>query len=98
MPLFEETGTFILQLDNLIVPGLDLDGIYSSKASSSVLNFDNLIYSSTLAVLHATFFASSPIHPPAAKSNLIIPIASLSKTTGGEVSVPPTFSVCFMSS
>ena len=28
-PLFEESGSFILQLDNLIEPGLD--GIYSSK-------------------------------------------------------------------
>jgi len=31
-PLFNKQGTFILQLDNLIQPGLD--GIYSSKASS----------------------------------------------------------------
>jgi Peptide N-acetyl-beta-D-glucosaminyl asparaginase amidase A len=37
MPLFKETGTFILQLDNLIETGLD--GIYSSKVSSSILNF-----------------------------------------------------------
>ena len=37
MPLFKETGSFILQLDNLIEQGLD--GIYSSKAFLSTLNF-----------------------------------------------------------
>ena len=58
----------------------------------------SLIYPSSLAILHATFYASSSIHPPAEKSNLIVPIASLSSTTGAEVSVPPTFSVCFTSS
>ena len=36
-PLFEEKGPFILQLDNLIEPGLN--GIYSSKASSSITEF-----------------------------------------------------------
>ncbi|KAF8798027.1 hypothetical protein BYT27DRAFT_7343797 [Phlegmacium glaucopus] len=72
MPLFNKQGTFILQLDNLIQPGLD--GVYST-------------------VLHATFYASSPSHPPAKQSDLIIPISSLSSQTGGEVSVPPTFSL-----
>ena len=37
MPLFEKQGTFILQLDNLIEPGLD--GIYSSKSDKRTLNF-----------------------------------------------------------
>ena len=37
MPLFKETGSFILQLDNLIEAGLD--GVYSSKVSSSRPNF-----------------------------------------------------------
>lgn len=37
MPLFKETGSFILQLDNLIEAGLD--GVYSSKVSSSIPNF-----------------------------------------------------------
>ena len=36
-PLFEETGLFILQLDNLIEQGLD--GIYSSKTSFSITEF-----------------------------------------------------------
>ncbi|KAF4614768.1 hypothetical protein D9613_003060 [Agrocybe pediades] len=71
-PLFAKPGTFILQLDNLIQPGLD--GIYST-------------------VLHATFFASSPAHPPAKKADLLVPLSNLLNNTGNDVSVPPTFSI-----
>ncbi|KAF9005653.1 peptide N-acetyl-beta-D-glucosaminyl asparaginase amidase A-domain-containing protein [Cyathus striatus] len=44
------------------------------------------------AILHATFFASSPKHPPAKKSDLIIPLSTLRNDTGNDASVPPAFS------
>ncbi|KAH0583869.1 hypothetical protein H2248_009465 [Termitomyces sp. 'cryptogamus'] len=72
IPLFAKPGTFILQLDNLIQPGLD--GIYS-------------------ATLHATYFASSSVHPPAMRSDLIIPLSTLANDTGNDASVPPGFSL-----
>ncbi|CAK5277410.1 unnamed protein product [Mycena citricolor] len=71
MPLFEEPGLFIIQLDNIVQPGLT--GIYTS-------------------VLHATFYESSWLHPPAPKANAIIPISTMSNTTGNDASVPPGFS------
>lgn len=46
-----------------------------------------------LAVLHATFYASSPQHPPAKKADVLIPISNLRNDTGNDVSVPPAFSV-----
>ena len=49
--------------------------------------------SPTLAVLHATYYASSPAHPSAKKADLIVPISNLRNDTGNDVSVPPTFSI-----
>ncbi|KAG6890692.1 hypothetical protein C0995_005065 [Termitomyces sp. Mi166 len=72
IPLFAKPGTFILQLDNLIQPGLD--GIYSTT-------------------LHATYFASSLEHPPAMRSDLIIPLSTFANDTGNDASVPPGFSL-----
>ncbi len=45
------------------------------------------------AVLHATYYASSPKHPPAKKSDLIVPLSTLLNNTGNQASVPPGFSV-----
>ncbi|KAF8894619.1 peptide N-acetyl-beta-D-glucosaminyl asparaginase amidase A-domain-containing protein [Infundibulicybe gibba] len=72
IPLFAKPGPFILQLDNLIQPGLD--GVYSTT-------------------LHATFYASSPRHPPAKKSDLILPLSTFANNTGNDASVPPSFSL-----
>ncbi|KAG6814345.1 hypothetical protein H0H92_010930 [Tricholoma furcatifolium] len=68
IPLFADPGTFILELDNLIEPGLD-------------------------AVLHATYYASSAQHPPAQKSDLIVPLSTFANDTGNDASVPPGFSL-----
>lgn len=46
-----------------------------------------------IATLTATFFASSPEHPPAPKADVIIPVTTLANDTGNDASVPPIFSV-----
>ncbi|ESK96972.1 peptide-n4-(n-acetyl-beta-glucosaminyl)asparagine amidase a [Moniliophthora roreri MCA 2997] len=46
-----------------------------------------------LAVLYATYYASSFTAPPAKKSDLILPISTLANNTGNEASVPPAFSL-----
>jgi len=46
-----------------------------------------------LAVLHATYYASSDQHPPAPQSDLIVPLSTLLNNTGNDASVPPGFSV-----
>ncbi|KAF8964688.1 peptide N-acetyl-beta-D-glucosaminyl asparaginase amidase A-domain-containing protein [Flammula alnicola] len=68
-----------------------------AKPGTFILQLDNLIETGLdgiySTVLHATFFASSPQHPPAQKADLIVPISSLLNNTGNDVSVPPTFSL-----
>ncbi|KAJ7109380.1 peptide N-acetyl-beta-D-glucosaminyl asparaginase amidase A-domain-containing protein [Mycena epipterygia] len=68
-----------------------------AKPGSFILQLDNLIetgldgvYSTTL---HATFYASSKKHPEAPRANTIIPLSTLSNTTGNDASVPPSFSI-----
>ncbi|KAJ7046786.1 peptide N-acetyl-beta-D-glucosaminyl asparaginase amidase A-domain-containing protein [Mycena alexandri] len=68
-----------------------------AKPGTFILQLDNLIetglngiYSTTL---HATFYASSGQHPPAKQANTIIPLSTLSNTTGNDASVPPSFSI-----
>ncbi|KAF7322979.1 hypothetical protein HMN09_00077600 [Mycena chlorophos] len=68
-----------------------------AKEGLFILQLDNLletglngIYST---VLHATFYASSREHPPAVQANKIIPLSTLSNTTGNDASVPPGFSI-----
>ncbi|KAJ7285831.1 peptide N-acetyl-beta-D-glucosaminyl asparaginase amidase A-domain-containing protein [Mycena rebaudengoi] len=68
-----------------------------AKPGTFILQLDNLIqtglngvYSTTL---HATFYASSPQHPPAKRAGTIIPLSTLSNTTGNDASVPPGFSI-----
>ncbi|KAJ7774830.1 peptide N-acetyl-beta-D-glucosaminyl asparaginase amidase A-domain-containing protein [Mycena metata] len=68
-----------------------------AKPGTFILQLDNLIetglngiYSTTL---HATFYASSAEHPPAKQANTIIPLSTLSNTTGNDASVPPSFSI-----
>ena len=46
-----------------------------------------------IAILDATFYASSSEHPPASKADIIIPITTMANDTGDDASVPPTFSV-----
>ncbi|KAK7467152.1 hypothetical protein VKT23_004211 [Stygiomarasmius scandens] len=67
-----------------------------SEPGVFILQLDNLIqtgldgiYSTTL---HATYYASSPNHPPANKADLIIPISTLANDTGNDASVPPALS------
>ncbi|KAF7363451.1 Peptide-N4-(N-acetyl-beta-glucosaminyl)asparagine amidase A [Mycena sanguinolenta] len=68
-----------------------------AKPGTFILQLDNLIetglngiYSTTL---HATFYASSPAHPPAKQANTIIPLSTLANDTGNDASVPPSFSI-----
>lgn len=89
MPLFAKPGTFILQLDNLIQPGLD--GIYSSVSVLLTFGLEFILYHQ--ALLHATFYASSSKNPTAKTANMIIPISTFANNTGNDASVPPGFSV-----
>ncbi|KAJ4487951.1 peptide N-acetyl-beta-D-glucosaminyl asparaginase amidase A-domain-containing protein [Lentinula aciculospora] len=68
-----------------------------SGSGEFLLELDNLIetgldgiYSTTVI---ATYYESSAEHPPAKKADMIIPISTLSNTTGDDASVPPTFSL-----
>ncbi|KAJ7647068.1 peptide N-acetyl-beta-D-glucosaminyl asparaginase amidase A-domain-containing protein [Roridomyces roridus] len=70
-----------------------------AKHGTFILELDNLlsaemnltgIYSATL---EATFYASSARNPPAKQANLIVPISTLSNTTGNDAAVPPGFSI-----
>ncbi|KAJ6547567.1 peptide N-acetyl-beta-D-glucosaminyl asparaginase amidase A-domain-containing protein [Mycena capillaripes] len=68
-----------------------------AKPGTFILQLDNLIetglngvYSTTL---HATFYASSKQDLPARQANTIIPLSTLSNTTGNDASVPPSFSI-----
>ncbi|KAJ7452408.1 peptide N-acetyl-beta-D-glucosaminyl asparaginase amidase A-domain-containing protein [Mycena galericulata] len=68
-----------------------------AKPGTFILQLDNLIETGLNGVystnLHATFFASSKKNPPAKQANLIIPLSTLSNTTGNDASVPPSFSI-----
>ncbi|KAG6820360.1 hypothetical protein H0H93_001552 [Arthromyces matolae] len=85
IPLFAKPGIFILQLDNLIQPGLD--GVYSGKASQ--LTYEG----ESLATLQATYYSSSAKHPEAPRSDLIVPLSTFANNTGNDASVPPGFSL-----
>ncbi|PPQ93318.1 hypothetical protein CVT25_014447 [Psilocybe cyanescens] len=68
-----------------------------AKPGTFIFQLDNLIqpgldgiYST---VVHATFFSSSPAHPPAKKADLLVPLSNLANNTGNDVSVPPAFSI-----
>ncbi|KAJ7485270.1 peptide N-acetyl-beta-D-glucosaminyl asparaginase amidase A-domain-containing protein [Mycena latifolia] len=68
-----------------------------AKPGTFILQLDNLIEASFNGVysttLHATFYASSNKNPPAKKADMIIPLSTLSNTTGNDASVPPSFSI-----
>ncbi|VDB82919.1 unnamed protein product [Peniophora sp. CBMAI 1063] len=68
-----------------------------AEPGTFVLELDNIVqtgldgeYASTL---DATFYASSPKHPPAPKADVIIPITTMANDTGDDASVPPAFSL-----
>ncbi|KAJ3541851.1 hypothetical protein NM688_g6034 [Phlebia brevispora] len=68
-----------------------------SKPGTFILQLDNLLetgldgqYATTL---QATFFASSALHPPAPRADLIVPVTTLANNTGNDASVPPVFSL-----
>jgi hypothetical protein len=68
-----------------------------AKPGEFILELDNLIETGLngiySTVLHATYYASSPAHPPAKTADLLVPISNLRNDTGNDVSVPPTFSL-----
>ncbi|KXN89258.1 Peptide-N4-(N-acetyl-beta-glucosaminyl)asparagine amidase A [Leucoagaricus sp. SymC.cos] len=72
-----------------------------AKPGTFILQLDNLIQDNLdgvySTVLHATYYASSPRHPAAKQSDLIVPLSTLQNDTGNEASVPPGFSVSFTS-
>lgn len=92
IPLFSKTGNLILQLDNVVTP--TLNGQYASMFSMDV-RMPAKPDSISAAQLHATFYASSPKHPPAKKSDVIIPLSTLRNDTGVQGSVPPSLTVRF---
>jgi len=64
-----------------------------STEISTFSQLDNYVPFSE-AVVHATYYASSTQNPQAKKVDLIIPLSTFAKNTGGQASVPPEFSVC----
>ncbi|KAL0946894.1 hypothetical protein HGRIS_013058 [Hohenbuehelia grisea] len=68
-----------------------------AKPGTFILQLDNLIQTGLdgvySTVLHATYYASSPAHPPAKQANSIIPLSTLANDTGNDASVPPGFSL-----
>ncbi|THU91154.1 hypothetical protein K435DRAFT_841150 [Dendrothele bispora CBS 962.96] len=67
-----------------------------SEPGTFILQLDNLIQTGLDGIyhttLHATYYASSPSHPPVEKADLIIPISTLANDTGNDASVPPALS------
>ncbi|KAJ3759882.1 peptide N-acetyl-beta-D-glucosaminyl asparaginase amidase A-domain-containing protein [Lentinula raphanica] len=68
-----------------------------SEPGEFLLELDNLIetgldgvYSTTVT---ANYYESSTSHPSAKKADMIIPLSTLSNTTGDDASVPPSFSI-----
>ncbi|KAJ3492353.1 hypothetical protein NLI96_g19 [Meripilus lineatus] len=64
--------------------------------TSNGTQFDRLgifTFQNVESVLHATFFASSALHPPARHADVIIPVTTLANNTGNDASVPPIFSL-----
>ncbi|KAF9069615.1 peptide N-acetyl-beta-D-glucosaminyl asparaginase amidase A-domain-containing protein [Rhodocollybia butyracea] len=68
-----------------------------SEAGLFIFELDNLIETGLdgvySTVLTATYYESSRTNPAAKKADLIIPISTLSNTTGNDASVPPDFSL-----
>ncbi|KZT26436.1 hypothetical protein NEOLEDRAFT_1162094 [Neolentinus lepideus HHB14362 ss-1] len=67
-----------------------------AEPGTFILELDNLLETGLTgqyaATLHATFYQSSAQYPPASKSNVIIPISTMSNTSADDASVPPIFS------
>ncbi|KZP11978.1 hypothetical protein FIBSPDRAFT_755761 [Athelia psychrophila] len=68
-----------------------------AKAGTFLLELDNELatgldgeYATTL---HATFYESSALYPPAPQANTIIPLGTLSNTSTATASVPPQFTI-----
>lgn len=89
-PLFARDGKFIFQLDNVIQEGLD--GVYSSEHTCGI-HVPQRLFHLALAVVHATYYASSEANPPAKTSDLIVPLSTFAKDNGVQGSVPPGFTV-----
>ncbi|KAF9532985.1 peptide N-acetyl-beta-D-glucosaminyl asparaginase amidase A-domain-containing protein [Crepidotus variabilis] len=67
------------------------------KPGTFILQLDNLIQEGLdgvySTVLYATFYASTPSHPPAQTADVLLPISNMKNDTGNDVSVPPGFSL-----
>lgn len=89
IPLFAKSGSFILELDNLLQGRLN--GQYASMYTSQ---FEYQFYDHlSTATLFATFYTASQKYPTAGQSNLIVPISTMSNSSADDASVPPAFSV-----
>ncbi|KAJ3786249.1 peptide N-acetyl-beta-D-glucosaminyl asparaginase amidase A-domain-containing protein [Lentinula aff. detonsa] len=68
-----------------------------SQPGEFLLELDNLIETGLdgvyFTIVSATYYESSTDHPPAKKADMIIPLSTLSNTTGDDASVPPAFSL-----
>ncbi|KAJ3744684.1 peptide-N4-(N-acetyl-beta-glucosaminyl)asparagine amidase A [Lentinula detonsa] len=68
-----------------------------SQPGEFLLELDNLIETGLdgvyFTIVTATYYESSTDHPPAKKADMIIPLSTLSNTTGDDASVPPAFSL-----
>ncbi|KAF9653138.1 hypothetical protein BDM02DRAFT_3153349 [Thelephora ganbajun] len=61
-----------------------------------IFQLDNIVSSTEslrLALVHATFYTSTKIYPPAPTSDIIIPIGPLANNSGAQVLIPPSLSV-----
>ncbi|TFK29941.1 hypothetical protein FA15DRAFT_630689 [Coprinopsis marcescibilis] len=68
-----------------------------AKPGKFILQLDNVIQTGLDGIfsttVDATFYASSPLYPPAKQADLIIPLSTLKENEGNHASVPPGFSI-----
>ncbi|KAH9167301.1 peptide N-acetyl-beta-D-glucosaminyl asparaginase amidase A-domain-containing protein [Lactarius sanguifluus] len=93
IPLFSEPGTFILQLDNDVEPGLDGEFACESYLHLRFRRDYSEILCSDTRSDNFLGVVAKPARTARGLDHSIIPLTNLANNTGDEASVPPGFSV-----